>query len=119
MPIKEDEELFLVLNLLREPNPQYLDQLKESGYLDENQTNTAKAEEFISTFIRSKQDQVYAAILEKGSYFKDKGYVLLKAEIKDPLCAELILEDLVRQGKLKKKAGHGYIIRCGYNHATK
>ncbi|MFY9175589.1 MAG: hypothetical protein WAO24_09715 [Peptococcia bacterium] len=116
MHIRDEEELFLILNLLEEPDPQYKRQLTEAGYFDENENITPKAEEFVEEFIKSRQDKVFAAVEKNGSYFKDKGYVLLEAGLKKTLAVELILEDLVKQGRLKRKSGHGYIVRCGYNH---
>ncbi len=116
MAVQENEELFLVLNLLKEPDPQYLEQLVSEGYLDENQANTPKAEKFINDFINERIDAVFEAVAKQGSYFKDKGYVLLQAGLKNPLSAEVILEELVKLNKLKKKDGHGYIVRCGFNH---
>lgn len=119
MLIRDDEELFLILNLLEEPDPEYARQLTEAGYLTENQQNTEKAENFIKTFIEARREKVFTAISEKGSYYKDKGYVLLEAGLKNPLSAEVVLENLVKQGRLKKKSQYGYIVRCGYNHPSK
>lgn len=116
MEIKEDEEMFLYLNLLAEPNPRYTERLIQEGYLDENQANTPKAEQFIREFIAAKIDSVYEAVAKQGSYFKDKGYVLLQSGLKNTLTAEIILNELVRQDKLKKKKGYGYIVRTGRNH---
>lgn len=85
MAIREDEDLFLVLNLLAEPDSQYTSQLIAEGYLDENLANTPKAVKFITEFINSKLDLVYEAVAKQGSYFKDKGYILLQADLKNTL----------------------------------
>ncbi|MDX9872939.1 MAG: hypothetical protein RBT41_11060 [Clostridia bacterium] len=116
MAVQEDEKLFLVLNLLAEPDEQYSAQLIAAGYWDEKQNPTPQAVEFIRKFTDSKLDAVFQAVAKKGSYFKDKGYVLLAAGLKSTLSAEIILDELVKQEKLKKKNEHGYIVRCGKNH---
>lgn len=116
MSVKEDEKLFLVLNLLKEADAQYAEGLTAAGYWDENQNPTSKGQDFIRQFINAKQDAVFEAVAQQGSYFKDKGFILLQAGLKNTLSAELILDELVKQEKLKKKAGFGYIVRCGRNH---
>lgn len=116
MAIREDEDLFLVLNLLAEPDSQYTSQLITEGYLDENLANTLKATMFITEFISSKTNLVFEGVEKQGSYFKDKGYILVHAGLKNTLTAEVILDELVKQGKMKKKPEFGYIVRCGHNH---
>lgn len=117
--LKEDEELFLALNLLSDPGPDYSGKMVSEGYLDQEMNNTSKAESFINAYVENKGALLLEAIKKQGSYAKDKGFVLLRAGIKNPLAAELIMEELVKKRKLKKKEGWGYIIRCGSNHGPK
>lgn len=116
MIVKEDEELFEVLNLLKEPEQAYAKELIAQGYTLEDQSLTPKAERFVRQFMESKMKLLYDAVKEKVNYTRDKGYVLYKAGLKNPLAAEMILEELVKQKKLKKKDSDDYIVRCGVNH---
>lgn len=116
MILKEDEELFLALNLLSEPSPDYIGKMISEGYLDQEMNNTPKADSFVKDYTESKGHLLLEAIKKQGSYGKDKGFVLFHAGIKSPLAGELILEELVKKRKLKKKEGWGYIVRCGSNH---
>lgn len=115
MPIKEEEKLFVALNMLEQPEPAYVQELVAEGYWNENHENTPKAEEFIERFLDSKMEPVFEAIQKQGTYSKDRGYVLLQAGLTNPLAAELVLEELVKRRKLKKKYQREYIVRCGQN----
>jgi len=112
MTVREDEELFVVLHLLKEPEPAYLDELVKLGYLDETHNNTPKAEKFVEEFTKSKVDLIYEAIKKQGRYCKDKGFVMLSAGLKNPIAVEIIMEEMVKRRILKKKYNREYIIRC-------
>lgn len=112
MALIKDEKLFITLNLLEEPEPDYQEALIREGYLDGEYNLTAQAQQFIREFIAEKSGLIYESLKKQGRYTKDKGYVLLQAGLKKYLTAELIMEEMVKQRILKKKYQNEYIVRC-------
>ena len=115
MAIVENEQLFLDLTVFDGLSEKRIEDLKDAGYLDEENENTDRAEDYIRSFVDGRADQVIQILEEQGSYLKDKGKVMYNAGIKSLLAMEVVMEALANRTVIKRKRNGDFIKRNGFN----
>ncbi len=111
--VNEDDKLFGELHLMFETDGARTKELVDSGYLIErNRLHyiSPKAEVFVEKYYEEKKDLVFKAISQQGSYYTNRKFVLDAAGMTDIYAAEVILDKLVEECKLKKNKDDDYEI---------